>query len=380
MDRLEPPSTATRRLEPPITATRRRITFLAIAVAAVAGVVLSAGLVSRQHSSLISTGRERAAPTSSLEYFANLGYQNTEKCDGSLPSAEQSPVAIDTGVDWSPFDQVAHIVPGDVGNVVKSRLPPWGWVQTDGLNGLYRMKTPGTDMRTGAPNVKAFVQGNKFDMSEAAVHATYGGVKYDLDHFVLKTPSEHTINGETFDMEQQFVHYPAAGEEGAYKALIVSVMYKENPLNSPQYIEEIYHAIPCMGEGKHCQRVISFASMARTILYQTPSKFGRLTYSYDPTDICKAPPCVYGGSVGDSMVSLWVPPSARANFRSFFRYTGSRTTPPCQEEVQWLVLNNPIPIQTKHMAALQLALGDIARPTQPLNGRVLEESTSHFWT
>lgn len=65
------------------------------------------------------------------------------------------------------------------------------------------------------------------------------------------------------------------------------------------FAEQIYHAIPCMGEGKHCQRVISFASMARTILYQTPSKFGRLTYAYDPTDVCKAPPCVYGGSVGD---------------------------------------------------------------------------------
>ncbi len=201
----------------------------------------------------------------------------------------------------------------------------------------------------------------------------------DLDHFVLKTPSEHTVNGETFDMEQQFVHYPS-GAAGAYKALIVAVLYKENPLNSPQYINQLYHAIPCMGEGKHCQRVISFASMARTVLYQTPSKFGRLTYAYDPTDICKAPPCVYGGSVGDPAVSLWVPPNARANFRSFFRYTGSRTTPPCQEEVQWLVLNNPIPIQSDHMAALQLALGDIARPTQPLNGRVIQESTSHFWS
>jgi len=356
--------------DPPRTASHRRVIIFAIASVAVvsAVVALSAapGAAPREAVSLLSTGR--TARTSSLEYFANLGYQNAEKCDGLRSTAQQSPVAIDTGGV------------GDVGNVMPARLPPWGWVQTEGLNGLYRMKTPGTNMRTGAPNVKAFVQGNKFDMSEAAVHATYGGVKYDLDHFVLKTPSEHTINGETFNMEQQFVHYPAAGEQGAYKALVVSVMYKENPLNSPQYIEEIYHAIPCMGEGKHCQRVISFASMARAILYQTPSKFGHLTYSYDPTDVCKAPPCVYGGSVGDSMVSLWVPPSARANFRSFFRYTGSRTTPPCNEDVQWLVLNNPVPIQTKHMAALQLALGDIARPTQPLNGRVLEESTSHFWS
>jgi carbonic anhydrase len=306
--------------------------------------------------------------TTSLEYFKDLGYKNAEKCDGSIPTAQQSPVAIETGGV------------GIVGNVVKERLPPWGWVQKEGLNGLYRMKTPGTDSH-GLPNVQAFVSGNKFDMKEASVYASYGGTNYVLDHFALKTPSEHTINGETFDMEQQFVHYPVKGEgeEGAYKALIVSVLYKKNPLNSPEYIHQLYHAIPCMGEGKHCQRAISFATMARTVLYQTPSKFGRLTYAYDPSDVCNKPPCVYGGSAGDSMISLWVPPDARANFRSFFRYTGSRTTPPCSEDVQWLVLNNPVPMQEDHLAAFQLAFGDIARPTQPLNGRVIEESTSFFW-
>jgi hypothetical protein len=50
------------------------------------------------------------------------------------------------------------------------------------------MKTPGTNAVSGEPDVKAFVSGNKFDMSEAGVHITYGGAKYVLDHFVLKTP------------------------------------------------------------------------------------------------------------------------------------------------------------------------------------------------
>jgi carbonic anhydrase len=39
------------------------------------------------------------------------------------------------------------------------------------------------------------------------------------------------------------------------------------------------------------------------------------------------------------------------------------------------VLRNPVPIQSDHLAAFQLVLGDIARPTQPLNGRVIEEAS-----
>jgi hypothetical protein len=50
------------------------------------------------------------------------------------------------------------------------------------------LKTPGTNEVRGEPDVKAFVSGNKFDMSEAGVHITYGGAEYVLDHFVLKTP------------------------------------------------------------------------------------------------------------------------------------------------------------------------------------------------
>jgi hypothetical protein len=143
------------------------------ALAAVGGLGRPLALLQRQR----AAGAGAAATSQSLEYFADLGYKHAEKCDGSVPTAQQSPVAIDVGG-----------VGGDVGNVVQARLPPVGWVQNEGLNGLYRMKTPGTDTVTGEPNVKAFVSGNKFDMSEAAVHTTYGGAKYRLDHFVLKTP------------------------------------------------------------------------------------------------------------------------------------------------------------------------------------------------
>jgi hypothetical protein len=150
------------------TAAHRRVGMVVVAVAAAA---VALALTACTASFFPRTWRNELVPAreplgTKLEYFADLGYPNAESCDGSAPTAQQSPVAIETGAL------------GTVGNVLLDRLPPIGWVQKEGLNGLYRMKTPGTDIVTGTPNVKAFVSGNKFDMREAAVTATYGGVTY----------------------------------------------------------------------------------------------------------------------------------------------------------------------------------------------------------
>ena len=111
-----------------------------LSVAALAAVAITAtavgGLVLGRPRALLQLPQRRAhlasdafgAPTSKLEYFANLGYKNAEKCDGSIPTAQQSPVAIELGDV------------GDIGNVVLERLPPVGWVQNNTLNGLYRQQ------------------------------------------------------------------------------------------------------------------------------------------------------------------------------------------------------------------------------------------------
>jgi carbonic anhydrase len=56
--------------------------------------------------------------------------------------------------------------------------------------------------------------------------------------------------------------------------------------------------------------------------------------------------------------------------RSYYRYSGSLTTPPCSETVDWLLLTDPI----------QVAEADVARFAKlyPLNARPAQKSNRRF--
>ncbi len=119
------------------------------------------------------------------------------------------------------------------------------------------MKTPGTDEQTGEPGQTIFVKGNLFDLREVGAQIKYEGAYYTLEHFELKTPSEHTINGRRYVMEQQFYHKrvkPAgdtntteatgqnstAGQDTQDEApdtLVVSALFDTNPLETVTYVE-----------------------------------------------------------------------------------------------------------------------------------------------
>lgn len=51
------------------------------------------------------------------------------------------------------------------------------------------------------------------------------------------------------------------------------------------------------------------------------------------------------------------------------RYTGSLTTPPCTEGVNWLVMKEPVKLSQAQIDALTAVYADNYRPVQPLNGR-----------
>jgi carbonic anhydrase len=53
----------------------------------------------------------------------------------------------------------------------------------------------------------------------------------------------------------------------------------------------------------------------------------------------------------------------------YYRYMGSLTTPPCSEGVNWFVMREPVSISPAQIERFAAAVGENARPVQPVNQR-----------
>ena len=54
-----------------------------------------------------------------------------------------------------------------------------------------------------------------------------------------------------------------------------------------------------------------------------------------------------------------------------YRYQGSLTTPPCSENVNWHVVEEPVTASRRQIAAMERALGFSARSLQRVNNRLV---------
>jgi carbonic anhydrase len=61
--------------------------------------------------------------------------------------------------------------------------------------------------------------------------------------------------------------------------------------------------------------------------------------------------------------------------RTYWRYNGSLTTPPCTEGVKWLVMNTPVELSDAQIAAFTTIFKNDARPVQPFHSRAFLVST-----
>jgi carbonic anhydrase len=140
---------------------------------------------------------------------------------------------------------------------------------------------------------------------------------YHLKQFHFHTPSEHTVEGKHLPMEMHWVHQSDDGGFG-----VIGILFEEGRAN--ENLTKIIEHLPSLpGESSH------FTEVKLDLAVHIPENI------------------------------------------SAYHYTGSFTTPPCTENVAWLVLQNKFTMSADQIKAFSSRLNNNNRPVQPLNDRVV---------
>lgn len=172
-------------------------------------------------------------------------------------------------------------------------------------------KLPGKEIENTGQGIQInFDFGNMMVLDEAP---------YQMKHVAFHTPAEHSINGESFPLEAQFFHTDNEGNK-----TIVSVLFREGKPNKA--LAKIWLQLPRKkGQKKRLNKRVR----AKELMPSNPS---------------------------------------------YYRYTGSLTTPPCTEGVKWVVFKTPLTASTAQIEQLERALPHLNnRPLQSQFGRVVLE-------
>ena len=147
--------------------------------------------------------------------------------------------------------------------------------------------------------------------------ATVDGTEYELVQYHFHAPSEHTIDGRHFPLEVHLVHKSMDGD-----LAVVGALFTEG--EHDQLWDAVLSALPDgPGDDRHLENL-----------------------NLDTTELRPAP-------------------------TTYYRYMGSLTTPPCSENVRWIVSAEVREISPEQMATIVSRLHDNNRPVQALNARTL---------
>ncbi|KAL2094601.1 hypothetical protein ACEWY4_009320 [Coilia grayii] len=173
---------------------------------------------------------------------------------------------------------------------------------------------------------------------------TYKALQFHLHWGVDAGPgSEHTVDGERYPMELHVVHikenYHTLEEAELDRAgiALLAFFFEESVEDNP-HVDTVLHAL----------RRVRFVGNS--------------------------------SSVEDFKLSYLIPPAHELT--AFYRYTGSMTTPGCNEAVVWTIFQRTLP--ASHRQLVEVAdevwywtgkpMTNIFRPSQPLNGRIVYKS------
>lgn len=150
---------------------------------------------------------------------------------------------------------------------------------------------------------------------------TVMGRRYALQQIHFHRPSEERVNGMAFDMVAHLVHQDLDGHIAVVAVLLETGT--EHPL-----IQKLWNNMPL--------------EVGQELTPSTPI----------------------------NLTALLPDPDHRA----YWTYMGSLTTPPCTEDVLWLVLKQPQQVSAEQVAIFARLYRNNARPIQPVNNRLIKGS------
>ena len=157
---------------------------------------------------------------------------------------------------------------------------------------------------------------------EKGDYITLNNQQYDLSQIHFHEPSEHTINGVRYPLEMHLVHISSDN-----KIAVLSIMAEEGENSKPFHFLEQYLPIN-VGETKP---VDAYFDLKENLPGQ----------------------------------------------KDYYTYSGSLTTPPCTQDVTWVVYKSPISVSLDQVKQLQelMPLNNY-RNEQPINDRIVKQYSS----
>ncbi len=184
-----------------------------------------------------------------------------------------------------------------------------------------RAEINGIKVSYGTTPLRVLNNGHTIEVvCEPGSNIVVDGQSFKLLQFHFHHPSEHTFRGKAYDMEAHFVH---AADDGTLAVLAVFIA--KGATN--QALAPIWRNMPT---STGPEKLVSSVTVSPERLL--------------PSD------------------------------RSFYRYYGSLTTPPCSEKVIWSLYGTPIEASPDQVQKFATIFPGNARPIQNLNRRFLLKS------
>jgi carbonic anhydrase len=239
-----------------------------------------------------------------------------------LPLCLLLPAAHAADAHWSYEGDQGPAHWGDLGNAMCNSGKAQSPIDVD-THKLVPQKVAPADLRIsyGRSPLKAVNNGHTIQGNPSGSDGlNYKGDDYRLLQFHFHTPSEHLFNHHHYPLEMHLVNQDKDGH-----LLVLGVMIKRGKENAE--LAKLWSALPRNKDGE----AQLDAAMAPDLGQLLPSKGHHLFYS------------------------------------------GSLTTPPCSEGVQWILFEQPIEMSSAQIERFRQIFPDNHRPAQPLDGRELDE-------